>query len=685
MRVVGVDIGGTFTDLALYDTDSGATHVHKVPSTPDEPGHALIIGIKELCRQADLAPGDVDAVFHGTTVATNAVLQHRGATAGMITTKGFRDIVHIGRHQRPQNYSIMQDIPWQTKPFVQRRHRKVVSERIVPPSGDVLVDLDEDEVRAATQELRSEGVTAVAVCFLFAYLNDAHEQRAAEIVRDEMPDAFVTTSAGIFPQFREFERFTTACMNAFVGPGIGTYLESLAGSLRDENVPGKLHVMMSNGGVATARAAAEKPVTLLLSGPAAGILGGQWAGELSERQRLITFDMGGTSADIGIVTERGVAEASARDTWVAGYPLLVPMLDVHTIGAGGGSIAYVDEAGGFRVGPRSAGARPGPACYGFGGEEATITDANVALGRIDPDRFLGGEIKLDRDLAHGAVERLADQLGVGLYEAAEGVITIANASMARAIRSRTIEKGHDPRDFTLVAFGGAGSLHAAEVADSLGVPEVLIPPYPGITSATGLLTSDLKYDQMRTVFMIEGSIDAERLNRELTELQADVKRRLLEDGIPDEDIAVSGSLDCRYVGQGYELRVPLPELQFTDSALAEFHRMHEQEYQHAMHDPIEIVNLRVTAIGARPKLGKPQLSPGDLTDALLGEGESVFRRNGSLDAIPTRYLDRSRLPLNKTVPGPVVIFQRDTTVLVPPAWDAVAQESGNLILERRPV
>ncbi len=685
MRVVGVDIGGTFTDLALYDTDSGATHVHKVPSTPDEPGHALIIGIKELCRQAGLAPGDVDAVFHGTTVATNAVLQHRGATAGMITTKGFRDIVHIGRHQRPQNYSIMQDIPWQTKPFVQRRHRKVVSERIVPPSGDVLVDLDEDEVRAATQELRSEGVTAVAVCFLFAYLNDAHEQRAAEIVRDEMPDAFVTTSAGIFPQFREFERFTTACMNAFVGPGIGTYLESLAGSLRDENVPGKLHVMMSNGGVATARAAAEKPVTLLLSGPAAGILGGQWAGELSERQRLITFDMGGTSADIGIVTERGVAEASARDTWVAGYPLLVPMLDVHTIGAGGGSIAYVDEAGGFRVGPRSAGARPGPACYGFGGEEATITDANVALGRIDPDRFLGGEIKLDRDLAHGAVERLADQLGVGLYEAAEGVITIANASMARAIRSRTIEKGHDPRDFTLVAFGGAGSLHAAEVADSLGVPEVLIPPYPGITSATGLLTSDLKYDQMRTVFMIEGSIDAERLNRELTELQADVKRRLLEDGIPDEDIAVSGSLDCRYVGQGYELRVPLPELQFTDSALAEFHRMHEQEYQHAMHDPIEIVNLRVTAIGTRPKLGKPQLSPGDLTDALLGEGESVFRRNGSLDAIPTRYLDRSRLPLNKTVPGPVVIFQRDTTVLVPPAWDAVAQESGNLILERRPV
>ena len=684
MRVIGVDIGGTFTDLALYDTESGATHVHKVPSTPEDPGRALVVGVTEICHQAGLNSADVDAVFHGTTVATNAVLQHRGASAGMITTRGFRDVIHIGRHQRPQNYSIMQDIPWQARPFVKRRHRKVVTERVVPPAGDVLVPLDEDEVRSAARELREEGVQAVAVCFLFSYLNGAHEQRAAEIVQEEMPEAFVTTSSGIFPQFREFERFTTACMNAFVGPGTGSYLDRVAGSLRDENVPGKLHVMMSNGGVATAGAAAEKPVTLLLSGPAAGILGGQWAGELSERTRLITFDMGGTSADIGIVTERGVAEASARDTWVAGYPLLVPMLDVHTIGAGGGSIAYVDEAGGFRVGPRSAGARPGPACYGHGGEEATITDANVVLGRIDPERFLGGEITLDRQLATDAVQRLADQLGSSLYEAAEGVITIANANMARAIRSRTIEKGHDPRDFALVAFGGAGALHAAEVADSLGVPEVLIPPYPGITSATGLLTSDLKYDQMRTVFMIEGSIDDARLNRELDELKADVSGRLIEDGIPEADITVAASLDCRYVGQGYELRVPLPDLQFTDAALAEFHRLHEQEYQHAMHDPIEIVNLRVTAIGARPKLGDPQLSPGELSEALLGEGESVFRRNGSLDSLPTRYLDRARLPLAESVPGPVVIFQRDTTVLVPPGWGATAQESGNLILERRP-
>ncbi len=682
MRVIGVDIGGTFTDLALYDTESRETHVHKVPSTPEDPGRALVTGISEICGHAGLAASDVDAVFHGTTVATNAVLQYKGANAGLITTQGFRDVVHIGRHQRPQNYSIMQDIPWQSRPFVKRRHRKVVTERVVPPSGEVLVPLDEDEVRAAARELKAASVEAVAVCFLFSYLNDAHERRAAEIVREEIPNAFVTTSAGIFPQFREFERFTTACMNAFVGPGTGTYLDRVAGSLADEGVPGNLHVMMSNGGVATARAAAERPVTLLLSGPAAGILGGQWAGELSERHRLITFDMGGTSADIGIVTERGVAEASARDTWVAGYPLLVPMLDVHTIGAGGGSIAHVDYAGAFRVGPGSAGANPGPACYGNGGTEATITDANVVLGRIDPDRFLGGEIALDRDEAVAAVQRLADALGLDLLEAAEGIVTIANANMARAIRSRTIEKGHDPRDFTLVAFGGAGPLHAAEVADSLGVPEVLVPPYPGITSATGLLTSDLKYDQMRTVFQVEGAIDAERINRELTELSSGVRGRLVEDGIAEDGITVTAALDCRYVGQGYELRVGLPDRRFSDDALARFHELHHQEYGHAMTDPIEVVNLRVTAVGVRPKLGEPQPTAGDLTEALLGEGEGVFRQNGSIAASPTRYLERARLPVDEAVPGPAVVFQRDATVLVPPSWSVRSQPSGNLILSR---
>src|SRR3954452_8659691 len=319
MRVVGVDIGGTFTDLMLYDTSSGSVHVHKVPSTPAEPEQAMVSGLTELCASAGLQTSDLTGVFHGTTVATNAVLEHEGAVAGMITTRGFRDVVHIGRHQRALHYSVMQDIPWQAKPFVQRRHRKVVTERIVPPTGEVLGPLDEDDVRAAARELRDEGVEAVAVCFLFSYLNPEHERRAAAIVREEMPDAFVTTSVEIVPQFREFERFTTATISAFVGPKTGSYLDRLASGLAEHGVESELHVMMSSGGVAGVRAAAERPVTLLLSGPAAGILGGQWAAGLAERRRLITFDMGGTSADIGIVTEDGIAEASARDTWIGGY------------------------------------------------------------------------------------------------------------------------------------------------------------------------------------------------------------------------------------------------------------------------------------------------------------------------------------------------------------------------------
>ncbi len=682
MRVVGVDIGGTFTDLMLYDTDSGSVRVHKVPSTPDEPEKAMVDGLAELCDAAGLRPDDVTGVFHGTTVATNAVLEHDGAVTGMITTRGFRDIVHIGRHQRPLHYSVMQDIPWQAKPFVRRRHRKVVTERIVPPTGEVLVPLDEDEVRTVAQELREEGVEAVAVCFLFSYLNPAHERRAAAIVREEMPDAFVTTSADIFPQFREFERFTTASMSAFVGPKTGRYLDRLATALEDEGVRGELHVMMSSGGVASVRTAAERPVTLLLSGPAAGILGGQWAGALAGRRRLITFDMGGTSADIGIVTEDGIFEASARDTWVGGYPLLVPMLDVHAIGAGGGSIAYVDEGGAFRVGPRSAGASPGPACYGTGGTEPTISDAHTVLGRLDPDRFLGGRMKLDRDAAVAVVEKLAGELGLGVPETAEGILTIANSNMARAIRSRTIEKGHDPREFALVAFGGAGPLHAAEVADSLGIPEVLVPPYPGITSAGGLLTSDLKYDQMRTVFQLQGSVEVERLNRELDELEAELRAWLRRDGVPDEGVRVIRALDCRYVGQGYELRVTLPDGPFDERALEQFHGLHEREYGNAYGDPIEIVNARVTAIGKRPSLGRLPVASGSLADALVGESEGFFRVDGRLQALQTRYYDRSLLPLGEPIAGPAVVFHLDTTTVIPPAWRAWADASGNLILTK---
>ncbi|HEY4279251.1 MAG TPA: hydantoinase/oxoprolinase family protein [Conexibacter sp.] len=679
MLLVGIDIGGTFTDLALYDSEAGRVAVHKVRSTPEDPGLALVSGIVELCAKAKVEPRALDGVLHGTTVATNAVLEHRGARTGMITTEGVRDVVHIGRHQRPQPYSVMLDIPWQATPFVERANRLTVPERIAPPSGEVVVALDEEAVRCAARQLGDAGIEAIAICFLFAYLDATHERRAAEIVREELPDVFVTTSADVSPQFREFERFTTTTMNAFVGPGTGTYLEKLTAGLEREGIAADLLVMRSNGGVASVAEAAQRPVTLMLSGPAAGVLGARWAAGLAGRRALITFDMGGTSADIGIVTEDGVAEASARDTEIAGFPLLVPMFDIQTIGAGGGSIARLDDAGGFRVGPRSAGAVPGPACYGFGGQEATVTDAHLVLGRLDPERFLGGDMALDPDAATTVVEALAGQLGLQRLETADGILRLANASMAQTIRSITVERGHDPRDFSLVAFGGAGPLHAAELAELLGIREVVIPPHPGITSAAGLLTSDLRYDHMRTVFMTEGAIDADEINRQFNELVDELKARLLRDGADAAEVRVERALDCRYAGQGYELRIAAGE-GFTEGVLDAFHAAHRSEYGHAFGDPIEIVNLRVTVSGPRPKLTTVEIGSGTLEAALLDERDGVWRVDGELVTRPTRYLTRELLPLEEAVAGPAIVFQRDTTIVVPPGWSARATEGGALLL-----
>jgi N-methylhydantoinase A len=494
------------------DTDAGSTAVHKISTTPDDPSRGVVQGLMALCDKYGIPRETIDVVFHGTTIATNSILEHDGAVTGMITTGGYRDILHIGRHQRPQHYSIMQDIPWQSRPLVKRRHRKTVTERLVPPRGEVLQPLDEEGVRQAVRELKDAGVEAIAICFLFSYLDPAHEARAMAIVREEYPGCFATTSSSVSPQFREFERFTTTALNAFVGPKVRNYVTRLESEIEASGFKADLRIMASNGGVATPAMVAERPVLTLLSGPAAGVIGGDWAGGLSGRRNLITFDVGGTSADIGIVTEGGFGEATARDTWIAGFPVMVPMIDVHTIGAGGGSIAFVDQAGAFKVGPRSAGAVPGPAAYGLGGARPTVTDANVVLGRLDSGNFLGGGMSLDEVAARRVIGELARELGLSDREAAEGVVTLINANMANAIRSRTVQKGIDPRNYALVAFGGAGPLHGAEVADMLGVPEVIVPPHPGITSAVGLLISDLRYDAIRTSFQVSGAADLLRIN-----------------------------------------------------------------------------------------------------------------------------------------------------------------------------
>ena len=686
MKLVGVDVGGTFTDVIFADTESGRTEIHKVPTTPDDPSDGVSTAISGLCERHNIAPTEINHLLHGTTIATNAILQHDGAKTGMITTRNYRDILHIGRHQRPEHYSIMQEVPWQDRVLVRRQHRLTASERIAPPTGQVLTELDEAEVRTAIQELKKADVESIAVCFLFSYLNPVHENRARELIEEEYPECFVTTSSSVSPQFREFERFTTATMNAFIGPKVRDYVNHLATRIGDDGIRADLHVMSSNGGVATAKMVSDRPVMTLLSGPAAGVLGGAWTGELSNRTKLITFDMGGTSADIGIVSDGIFAQASARDTWIAGYPLLVSMIDIHTIGAGGGSIAYADPGGGFRVGPRSAGAIPGPAAYGRGGKQPTVTDANVVLGRLDKDYFLGGEMSLDDTAAQQAITGLATELGLGVPDTADGILTLVTANMANAIRSRTVQKGIDPREFALIAFGGAGPLHAVDVARELGMSEVIIPPYPGITSAVGLLTTDLKYDTIRTEFQVSGEIDLQRLNSDLEEMERELTDQFLNDGLAESAISFQRSGDLRYVGQGYELRITFSDVSLDDDSLQEifnqFHIQHRAEYGHDFPDSaIEIVNARVTGIGQMPKISQPEdINSGTQESALMKSGGCMFRVDNRLEEFETMFYQREKLPLEHSIAGPAIIIQQDSTTVVPPNNQFVSDKAGNMII-----
>ena len=686
MKTIGVDVGGTFTDIVFCDLSANQVAIHKVSTTPDDPSRGILQGIAEICRDNGIAPGDIDYLLHGTTTATNAVLEHKGARAGMLTNEGFRDIIHIARHQRVEHYSIMQELPWQNRPLVKRRHRKVVKGRLGPPHGEELEPLDESGVVAAARLLKEEGVEAVAVCFLFSYLNPAHEQRAKEILERELPGVFITTSSSVSPQFREFERFTTACLCAFIGPKMRSYVSRLEDALRDAGLRSELRVMASNGGVATPAMVSEKPVMTLLSGLAAGVLGGAWIGDLSGRRKLVTFDIGGTSADIGIVVEGRFAETDPRSTSIAGFPLLLPMIDIHTIGAGGGSIAYIDQGGAFRVGPRSAGAVPGPAAYGRGGKEPTVTDANVVLGRLDKNDFLGGSMKLDEDAAHRVIEELANSLGMSKLEAAEGVLTVINSNMANAIRSRTVQKGIDPREFALVAFGGAGPLHGVEVAAMLGFREVIVPPYPGITSAMGLLTTDLKYDTIRTQFQVSGNVDLDRLNADIAAMEDQLRRQFVADHLEAASMSFVRDGDLRYVGQGYELKIPFPVGVIGKRELEEiwkrFHEAHEREYGHAFpSNPIEIVNVRVIGVGQMPKITKLAAPEGaTLEKARVRTGQCVFRIDGELRSFETSFYRRHLLPVGQVFTGPAIVLQKDSTTVVPPGCSAINDPAGNLIL-----
>ncbi|HSK16716.1 MAG TPA: hydantoinase/oxoprolinase family protein [Gaiellaceae bacterium] len=689
MKRLGVDVGGTFTDLIYVDDEAGTVLVHKLPTTPDDPSRGTVQGVQELTAEAGESPAALDQVFHGTTIATNIVIEHDGARVGMITTEGYRDILHIARHKKPLNFSNYQDLPWQRYPIVRRRHRLTVPERITR-DGEVLVPLDEDAARGRVRQLKEAGVEAVAVCFLFSFLDPRHEARVAEIVREEFPEAFLSVSSEVLPQYREYERFSTVCLNAFIGPRVASYVRRLEDELRALDVRTGVHLMTSASGVATTDAAVTRPVNLLMSGPVAGVVGGIWAGKQAGYENVITLDVGGTSADIGLAQGGKLRMKHLLDTKVGPYQAMIPMVDVDTIGAGGGSIAYVDQGGIFRVGPRSAGADPGPAAYGRGGVEATATDAMVVLGWLRPEAFLGGGMELQPDRARTAFEEgPARALGMTVEEAAMGAVQILTHSMVQSIEENSVRKGYDPRDFALVAEGGAGPLFAAQIAVEVGTPTVLVPPYPGVTAAMGLLATDMVYEYAATAYQRLSALDAARLQELFDGLEAEARRQLEEDGIPADRLVVQRVVDARYAGQGYELRVDVGsgaiDEEWAEKLRSDFHDIHEREYSRRFEDSdIEVPNVRVRGVGLMPPLETAEVAPGDETPphgALLHEGSAWFRVGGELQEVPTRYYDRAALRAGNRLEGPAIVHQYDSTTVVPPGLRASIDGYGNIVIE----
>ena len=690
---VGVDVGGTFTDLVLErrDGDEARIVVHKVPSTPADQSIGVVRGVTEICRIAGIAPDEITLLFHGTTVATNMVIERRGAEVGMITTRGFRDILHMARHKRPHNFSLQFDVPWQSAPLVKRRNRIAVTERLMPPDGRIETPLDEAEVRAAAELFAKRKLDAVVIAFLFSFLNNAHEQRAKEIVQEVMPDAYVCASSDVVNVIREYERFSTVAMNAYIGPRTASYLQQLEGRLREAGVHAPVRIMQSNGGISTVENSIRRPVGLLLSGPAGGVIGARTTGEACGRPNVITIDIGGTSADISVIRDGQLTIKNPRDTQVALLPVLVPMLDIDAIGAGGGSIAYVDAGGAFRVGPRSAGADPGPACYGQGGTEPTVTDAQVALGRLDPDQFLGGDLKIDADLARQAIKaQIADRLGLSVTDAALGILRIVNNNMALAINAASVAKGVDPRQFTLMAFGGAGPLHGVALGEIIAAKDVISPLHPGITAAIGLLETQLQYEYTRSVLTVlsrAGADEYAMLEESFAQMIAEGAAQLESDGIAADKRHYQRVIECRYVGQGFELRARLPDGPVTaaslDAVIADFYEVHKQVYGHAFDDQlVEAITLRVIATGATVPLQLPAIPHGGRTDP--DEARSFVRETVFDDgqALPTPRYARGKLLADDIVRGPAIITQHNSTTIVPPGYTARVLSHGDITISR---
>ncbi|MGL4813257.1 MAG: hydantoinase/oxoprolinase family protein [Beijerinckiaceae bacterium] len=677
---IGIDSGGTFTDVCLFDDATGEVSVWKVPSTPDDPSRAIAQGTDEGVALRGGTPADLGFFGHGTTVATNALIQHRGVTTALITTEGFSDLIEIGRQKRPDLYDLQVDKP---PPLATRDLRFGVRER-VRHDGSIETPLDEEGVRMIARRLRDAGVKSVAIGFLYGFVRPDHENRARAIVLEEFPEVFVSTSSDVAPEFREYERISTAVVNSYLGPIMRRYIERLGDRLKERRVTAIPHLTQSNGGVIGFDMAARLPVRTVLSGPSTGVVAAQAIGRMIGMPSLITFDMGGTSTDVALL-RHGEASVASEAT-VHGYPIKAPMLDIHTVGAGGGSIAHIDSGGLLKVGPRSCGADPGPVCYGRGNTEPATTDANVVLQTLNPEYLLGGRMRIDQEKSKQAIEKLAAPLGLDLMTTAQGIISVVTANMAKAIRVISVQRGHDPRDYALVAFGGAGPLHAARLARELEMKTIVVPRNPGICCALGLLLTDLRADFATTQLMLADAENAAAVGIIFDALEKQAQSWFTEEHVEEKDRQIRRIIDMRYLGQNYEIAVEMPAGPVTAKSIAAiregFAAAHTRLYGYAAEEePVQMVTYRVAAIGTAPKAEfqpAPDAGP-DASAAIIGERKVWFPEAEGFVICPV--YDREKLKSGNRIKGPAIVEQMDATTVLLPGMHGRVEPYLNLILE----
>ena len=685
---IGIDVGGTFTDIVVLC--DGRLYRKKIRSTSDDFSAAVLEGLKELLEGAGAAAGDVSEVIHGTTVVTNAIIEKKGAPTGLITTAGFRDILEIGRLRTPRLY----DLSWRKPPpLVTRELRREVDERI-QADGRVFKALDEESVMAAAEALTARGVTSIAICFINSYANPDHERRAAELIRTVWPEVALSVSHQVLPEMREYERTSTTVINAYVQPLVDGYLRGLEGGLADMDIHAPFLVMQSNGGTMSARQSRDKPIYMVESGPAAGVMGSLHMGRRLGHEEIISFDMGGTTAKAATI-QQGKADLHSEyevggDLHLGhhllkggGYMLRVPSIGVAEVGAGGGSIVWIDEGGVIQVGPESAGAQPGPACYGAGGDRPTITDANVVLGYLNPEYLVGGGLPLDAEAAHRAVrDNIAAPLGIDVTDAAYGAFLVANSRMVRAVRAVTSEKGRDPADFTLYAFGGGGPMHAVEMARQVNIGEIVVPPAPGLFSSLGLLFADVEHHYVRTLMRnVPGGFDLDEANAILEAMDVEATSSLRNEGYPRDRVDFIWQADMRYENQQYELPVALDagRLAVGDPAtLAEgFHREHDRTFGYRSEEQVQLVNLRLIARGAPDEPRMPDRLESEPSSVIASSRRAYFGPERSW--VETPVIPREALNVEPR-PGPFIVEEYDATTVVPPGATAQKDDWGNIVI-----